>query len=131
MKRSPEPGATGTLTWIVEDRHCTVRGGEAIFSTPNLVALVEEAAIEALAPYLSEDESSVGARVDVRHVAATPRGMRVRATATVREVDRRRVTFDVIVDDEVERIGEAAHDRFVIDIDRFTQRLKAKSGQPA
>jgi predicted thioesterase len=64
--------------------------------------------------------------VDVRHLAPTPKGMRVRATATVREVDRRRVTFDVVIDDEVERIGEASHDRFVIDVDRFTERLRQK-----
>jgi predicted thioesterase len=55
--------------------------------------------------------------------------MRVRATATVREVDRRRVTFDVVIEDEVEKVGEATHDRFVIDADRYTDRLKQKAAK--
>jgi predicted thioesterase len=52
--------------------------------------------------------------------------MRVRATATVREIDRRRVTFDVVIEDEVEKVGEATHDRFIIDGERYTERLKQK-----
>jgi predicted thioesterase len=123
------PGASGSLEWVVEDRHCTVRGDHAVFSTPSLVMLLEGASIEALRPYLQPGQASVGTRVDVRHLASTPKGMRVRATATVREVDRRRVTFDVVVDDEVERIGEASHDRFIIDINRFTERLEQKLKQ--
>jgi len=89
--------------------------------------LLEEAAVEAMRPYLTPGQDSVGARVEVRHLAATPKGMKVRATATVKTVDRRRVTFEVVIDDEVERIGEASHDRFVIDIDRFIERLKQKA----
>ena len=103
-----------------------LRGDQAIFSTPNLVMLLEEAAIEALRPYLRPGQGSVGARVDVRHLAPTPMGMRVRAAATVKQVDRRRVSFEVVIDDEVERIGEASHDRFIIDLDRFAERLQTK-----
>jgi predicted thioesterase len=55
--------------------------------------------------------------------------MRVRATATVREIDRRRVTFEVVIDDEVERVGEATHDRFIIDGERYTERLKQKASK--
>lgn len=121
-------GATGNLEWVVEDRHCTQRGAYAIFSTPNMVMLLEETAMEALRPFLGPDQSSVGIRVDVRHLASTPRGMRVRATATVRAIDRRRVTFDVVIDDEVERIGEATHERFIIDLDTFMARLAQKMG---
>jgi predicted thioesterase len=120
------PGVNATLERVVEDRHCTVRGDQAILSTPNLVMLLEEASMAALEPYLMPGQSSVGVRVEVRHLAATPKGMRVRARATVREIDRRRVTFDVVIDDEVERVGEASHDRFLIDLDRFTERLKQK-----
>lgn len=120
-------GATGTLEWVVEEQHCIHRGEYAILSTPNLVMFLEEAAIEALRPYLAPGQSSVGMQVDVRHLASTPRGMRVRAVATVREIDRRRVTFAVVIDDEVERIGEATHDRFIIDLDRFVERLGQKA----
>jgi predicted thioesterase len=123
------PGVTGTLERVVEDEHCTVRGEYAVFSTPAMVSLLEEAADETMRPYLAPGQDSVGVRVDVRHLAATPKGMRVRATATVREVDRRRVTFDVVIEDEVEKVGEATHDRFVIDADRYTDRLKQKAAK--
>jgi fluoroacetyl-CoA thioesterase len=123
------PGASGSLEWVVEDKHCTVRGDRAVFSTPSLVLLLEGASVEALRPYLQLGQASVGTRVDVRHLAPTPKGMRVVATATVREVDRRRVSFDVVVDDEVERIGEASHERFIIDINRFSERLEQKLKQ--
>ena len=120
-------GATGTLERVVEAQHCIVRGGQAIFSTPSMVMLLEEAAVETMRPYLGPGQDSVGARVDVRHLAATPKGMRVRATAIVKEVDRRRVTFEVVIEDEVERVGEGTHDRFVIDLDRFLERLGRKA----
>jgi predicted thioesterase len=126
MSDELRPGVKGELDWVVDKSHCTVRGDQAIFSTPNLVMLLEEAAIEALRPYLRPDQDSVGARVDVRHLAPTPMGMRVHAVATVKEVDRRRVSFDVVIDDEVERIGEASHDRFIVDLDRFAERLQPK-----
>ena len=122
-------GLSGTLERLVEDQHCTVRGDYAVFSTPSMVSLLEEAADETMRPYLGPGQDSVGVRVDVRHLAATPKGMKVRATATVREIDRRRVTFDVVIEDEVEKVGEATHDRFIIDGDRYTERLKQKAAK--
>jgi len=127
MSNPIAPGAVGVLEWTVEDQHCTRRGSYDIFSTPNLVRLLEEAAIVALAPYLSESQGSVGSRVDVSHLAPTVKGQRVRATATVTEVDRRRVAFEVHVEDDVETIGRATHERFVIDIPTFESRLAEKS----
>jgi len=129
MVEGLQPGLTGTLERVVEDGHCTVRGEHAVFSTPSMVSLLEEAADATMRPYLAPGQDSVGLRVDVRHLAATPKGMRVRATATVREIDRRRVTFDVIIEDEVEKVGEATHDRFIIDGDRYTERLKQKAAK--
>ena len=122
-------GLSGTLERLVDDQHCTVRGDYAVFSTPSMVSLLEEAADETMRPYLGPGQDSVGVRVDVRHLAATPKGMKVRATATVREIDRRRVTFDVVIEDEVEKVGEATHDRFIIDGDRYTERLKQKAAK--
>jgi predicted thioesterase len=122
-------GLTGILERVVEEQHCTVRGDFFVFSTPSMVSLLEEAADETMRPYLGAGQDSVGVRVDVRHLAATPKGMRVRATATVREIDRRRVTFDVVIEDEVEKVGEATHDRFIIDGERYTERLKQKASK--
>lgn len=121
-----EPGVTGTLSRTVTDDHCTTRGRFDIFSTPNLVLLLEEAAIEALAPHLADDQASVGSRVDVAHTAPTLKGQTVTAVATVTEVDRRRVVFEVEIADDVEVVGRATHERFVVDVPRLESRLAEK-----
>lgn len=120
-------GSAATVERLVEERYCTRRGMYDIFSTPDLVLLLEETAIEALAPYLARHQSSVGSRVDVRHVAPTLKGQRVWATATVSEIDRRRVVFDIQVRDDVEDIASATHERFIIDLDKFEARLAEKA----
>ncbi len=131
------PGVRGQAEWMVQDQHSVRHGGSQVFSTPSLVLLVEIAASNTLRPFLEPHQSSVGTRVDVRHLAATPIGMRVRAEATVEAVDRRRVSFHVDVFDDFEKIGEANHERFVIDLDRYSGRLDEKlrhvqvqSGEP-
>ena len=121
------PGVQGVLERTVESQHCTRRGQYEIFSTPNLVLLLEEAAIEGLAPYLRDDQASVGSRVDVVHSAPTLLGQTVRATATVTEVDRRRVAFENRVEDDTEVIGTGTHERFIIDLPSFEDRLAAKA----
>lgn len=123
------PGTKGVLARPVELQHTTRRGDYDIFSTPNLVLLLEEAAIEALAPYLREDQASVGTKVEVAHTAATLLGQTVTATATVTEVDRRRVVFSINVVDDVEEIGSGTHERFIIDVPGFADRLAQKSSQ--
>ncbi|GAA3538323.1 thioesterase family protein [Nonomuraea rosea] len=118
------PGVSGSRTWIVAERHCTRRGDHDIFSTPNLVHLIEDAAIEALAPYLNDGEGSVGSKVEIAHVAPTLKGATVTATATVTEVDRRRVAFTVVAEDGNGTIGHGTHERFIIDLDKFTAKLR-------
>ncbi len=129
MTSTLEPGVQGVLERTVEAEHCTRRGEYDIFSTPNLVLLLEEAAIEGLAPHLRDDQASVGSKVDVAHIAPTLRGQTVRATATVTEVDRRRVLFDIRVEDDEELIGHGTHERFVVDLPSFEDRLAAKAEQ--
>jgi fluoroacetyl-CoA thioesterase len=123
------PGVQGVLERTVAAEHCTRRGEYDIFSTPNLVLLLEEAAIEALAPYLRDDQASVGSKVEIVHSAPTLLGQTVRATATVTEVDRRRVAFEIRVEDDTEVIGTGTHERFVIDLPAFEQRLATKAEQ--
>ena len=124
-----EAGVQGVLTRTVAAEHCTRRGEYDIFSTPNLVLLLEEAAIEGLAPHLQDDQASVGSRVDIAHIAPTLLGQTVTATATVTEVGRRRVVFDIRVEDDTEVIGTGTHERFVIDLPSFEDRLAAKAQQ--
>ncbi|QFY11395.1 hypothetical protein GBF35_36750 [Nonomuraea phyllanthi] len=118
------PGVSASLTWVVAERHCTRRGEHDILSTPNLVHLIEDAAIEALVPYLAGGEGSVGSKVDIAHVAPTLKGGEVTATATVTEVDRRRVAFAVVAEDANGKVGEGTHERFIINLDAFDARLK-------
>jgi predicted thioesterase len=129
MTSTLEPGVQGVLERTVEADHCTRRGDYDIFSTPNLVLLLEEAAIEGLAPHIRADQASVGSKVDVAHIAPTLRGQTVRATATVTEVDRRRVLFDIRVEDDQELVGHGTHERFVVDLPSFEDRLAAKAQQ--
>ena len=129
MSSTLQPGVQGVLERTVEAEHCTRRGEYDIFSTPNLVLLLEEAAIEGLAPHIREDQASVGSKVDIAHIAPTLRGQTVRATATVTEVERRRVLFEIRVEDDKELIGHGTHERFVIDLPSFEDRLAAKAEQ--
>lgn len=126
MDKALRAGVSETVEWVVEDRHCTMRAGQPVLATPSMVWLLEDTAARALQPYLKENQATVGSRVEVRHLAPTPKGMRVRATATVREIDGRRVTFEVVIEDEVERVGEAFHERVIVDLDRFTERVRKK-----
>jgi predicted thioesterase len=120
-------GTSGTLTRLVQEKDCTTRGDYQIFSTPNLVLLLEETAIEALAPFLPETQSSVGTEVNVAHSAATLLGQTVTCTATVTEVDRRRIVFGITATDGVDTITSGSHERFVVDLDKFGKRLAEKA----
>lgn len=120
-------GTSGTVSRLVEEKYCTTRGDYQIFSTPNLVLLLEETAIETLAPFLPETQACVGIRVDVVHSAATLLGQTVTCTATVTAVDRRRIVFDITASDGVDTIASGTHERFVIDVEKFTEGLGKKA----
>ena len=120
-------GTTATITKVVEEQECTVRGGYQIFSTPYLVHLLEAAAIEALAPFLPEGQASVGTNVHVDHTAATLLGQTLTATATVIEADRRRFVFSIDVKDDIDQGSTGTHERFVIDLGKFGTKLGDKA----
>jgi predicted thioesterase len=101
-------------------------GGVHVFSTPALVGLMESAAVIALRGALPSGQTTVGGHIDVRHLAATPVGMKVRARAELTAVEGRRLTFKIRAWDEVELIGEAIHERFVIDEAKFVAIARAK-----
>lgn len=124
-------GTTGTLERLITDEYCTTRGDHQIFSTPDLVLLLEAAAIEALAPHLPEGQSSVGTTIDIAHTAATLKGQTVTCTATVTEADRRRFVFDIVATDELDTVCTGSHERFVVDLDKFGARLAEKAEKVA
>ncbi|KAF0107618.1 MAG: hypothetical protein FD146_1652 [Anaerolineaceae bacterium] len=101
-------------------------GGVHVFSTPALVGLMESAAVIALRGALPPGQTTVGGRIDVRHLAATPVGMQVRARAELTAVEGRKLVFTIQAWDEAELIGEAVHERFVIDEARFVAKAEGK-----
>ncbi len=125
-----EPGLTATTEILVGTRdtaHHVGSGKIKVLATPVMVMLLEEAALNAVEGLLPSGYQTVGTRLDIKHVAATPVGMRVKACAEVTEVDGRRLTFRVWADDEIERIGEGIHERIVVEVARFDRRSREKS----
>ncbi|MGN6570605.1 MAG: thioesterase family protein [Pseudolabrys sp.] len=123
-------GATGIFTLRVMPNHLANQFKDAIlpqvFATPMMVTIMENAALNAIRDYLEPGESAVGTVVNVRHLAATPVGHQVTATATVTKVDGRRIEFDVSARDEIEEIGVGTHERMLVDMARLSNRLAAK-----
>lgn len=97
-----------------------------VFATPMMIGLMEGAAANAVAPFLEEGQSTVGILVNVKHLAATPLGHEVRAEAELTEVDGKRLVFKVEAYDEAEKIGEGMHERFIINMERFMERVQKK-----
>lgn len=125
-----EPGLVHeTQTIVQEAETARASGGEslpAVFSTPRLISHLERTAHAAVYPYLAPGQTTVGSLVNLRHLAPTPVGLQVRFRAELLEVDRRRLRFRVEAWDEVEKIAEGEHERFIIDCDRFQARLEEK-----
>lgn len=123
------PGLSGNASLLVEERHTAPRIGSGlvhVLATPVMINLMESAALDAAEHLLPAGHQSLGTKIDVSHVAATPVGQRVRATAEVVEVAGNRIVFRVEAHDEMELIGEGLHHRIVIDVARFDRRVAKK-----
>lgn len=105
------------------------RRGIYVLSTPEMVRLVEHCALEGVQPFLQPNQNSVGTRVDLRHLGGTPMGMRVTARTTLVEIDRRRLVFQAEVHDELEKVGEGTHERFIVDAEKHLQRIQEKQAR--
>jgi fluoroacetyl-CoA thioesterase len=124
-----EPGATNTLTIVVDESMTADRFGNTgvhVLATPMLVSYFELAAHQLVMPALEPGQGTVGSHIDIRHLAATPIGMRVTFRATLTERDGRRLVFRVEADDERDHVGEGTHERFVVDMQRFMGRIATK-----
>jgi len=123
-------GLTGEAKTTVSEANTSINvgsGSVAVFATPMLVALMENAAINALKGSLSEGEGSVGTKVDIAHTAATPPGMTVTARAELVEVDRKRLVFKVSATDDNGPIGQGRHERFIVNLAKFMAKAEEKS----
>jgi len=120
---------TNTLTIVVDESMTADRFGNTgvrVLETPMLVSYFELAAHQLAVPALEPGQGTVGSHIAIRHLAATPIGMRVTFRATLTERDGRRLVFRVQADDEQERVGEGTHERFVVDMERFMGRISRK-----
>jgi fluoroacetyl-CoA thioesterase len=123
-------GLTGTASILVTDARLATQVGSGnvpVFASPMLVAVMEAASVNCLDGHLPADYQSLGVHLDVNHVAATPAGLTVSATATIKSIDGRKVIFDVSATDGVDRIGSGVHTRIIVDTARFMARIAAKS----
>ena len=125
-------GAKGSFSLVVRPEHLANRFKDAtlppVLATPVMIMMMENAALNAIKPYLDAGESAVGTRVDVQHLAATPAGRTVSAKAEVTRVTGKQVGFRIDATDGVERIGTGTHERMVIELSRFIERLNRRPG---
>jgi fluoroacetyl-CoA thioesterase len=125
------PGMAGHAELVVGAEHTAPRVGSGkvhVLATPVMINLIEAAALQAIEHLLQPGYQSLGTHLDVHHVAATPVGMKARATAEVTNVDGRTVTFKVEARDEKDLIGHGTHVRVVVNVEKFDLRVRKKLG---
>jgi predicted thioesterase len=127
-----KPGLAGTAEIVVGTRDTAPHVGSGrigVLATPIMVNLMESAALQAVERFMPPGHQTVGTHLDVRHFAATPVGLRVRARAELVAVEGRKLTFRLHAEDERETIGEGMHERLIINVERFDQRMQRKMGK--
>lgn len=127
-----QPGLEGAYSVVVADEHVPLhlRGTNAeVVATPELVRFMEKAAMDALAEHLSPDQTSVGTKVSLTHMAGTPKGMRVEARARLVGREGRRCEFQVEIHDEVELVARGTNERFIVPRERKNEKLMKKIDQ--
>lgn len=124
-----EAGIKGRQEVMVTRENCASAQGSGlleVFATPAMIALMEQTSWMSIASLLTEGEGTVGTKLDVSHLAATPVGMKVWCESELKEVDGRRLVFHVEAFDEKGKIGEGEHERFIIRNDKFMKKAQAK-----
>jgi fluoroacetyl-CoA thioesterase len=125
------PGLRGTAELVVGEEHTAPRVGSGkvhVLATPVMINLIEAAALAAIEHLLPAGYQSLGTHLDVRHIAATPVGMRVRASAIVESISGRTVRFKIEAHDEKDLIGDGMHERVVVNVAKFDLRVQQKLG---
>ncbi|AGK99774.1 thioesterase family protein [Desulfoscipio gibsoniae] len=122
-------GLTGSAQVEVNDQNTAIAYGSgdiSVFATPAMIGLMEKAALSSVDPLLPEGYTTVGIKVDVEHVAATPVGGVVRAQSRLLKIDGRRLVFEVQASDDTRVVGRGTHQRFIVKVDEFLQRVGSK-----
>lgn len=121
-----KPGLAGTAETIVRETNTAIAMGSGslqVFATPCMVALMEQAACNAVDPCFNDSESSVGTLVNITHDAATGMGKKVTAKATLTAVEGRKLIFEITAADEDKQIGKGTHERFIVNKEKFMAKL--------
>lgn len=128
-RKTMETGIIGKEELIVNEMNTAEAlgsGSLAVFATPAMIALMEKTARLSVAPFLEDGQSTVGTLVNVKHLSASPVGMKITCKTELKEIDRRRLVFHVECSDEAGIIGEGEHERFIIDEAKFMAKTEAK-----
>ena len=129
MEHDLKPGISYTAKQKVTYNDTAAKYGSGlveVFATPAMIALMENAALKAVHPFLGDDYNTVGFEVNVRHLKPTPIGMHVECTATLTEVAGKKLVFNLVANDEEGKIGEGTHIRYIINSKQFTEKLNQK-----
>ena len=121
-----KPGLTGTAETVVRETNTALAMGSGslhVFATPSMIALMEQAACNAVSCCLDEESTSVGTFVNITHDAATGMGKQVTATATLTAVEGRKLVFEITAADEDKQIGKGTHERFIVNKEKFMAKL--------
>ena len=124
-----KPGLEAEIADTVTDSNTASALGSgdlAVFATPAMIAIMEKAALAVAAPHLPPGWSTVGTEVNIKHLSATPRNMKVRARAELTDIDGRALSFKVEAFDEAGKIGEGVHHRFIIESEKFMSKTEGK-----
>ena len=127
MVKIMEIGLTFTSTTVVDNTNTAVALGSGdmeVFATPAMVALMENAAMNAVAPHLEAGQTTVGTEISTTHIKASALGATITATATLTAIEGRKLTFAVTTHDGDNIIGEGTHTRFIVDRERFLAKVK-------
>ena len=122
-------GKTATASTTVNESntaHSVYSGSLNVFATPMMIALMESAACEVLSDALEDGQTSVGTQINVSHIAASPLGAVITATATITNVDGRKIDYSVVASDEAGEVGNGTHTRVVVDATKFMAKVSGK-----
>ncbi len=129
MDHELKKGMTGRSAFeVTHERTAAAQGSGSleVFATPAMIGLMENAAMKAVDPLLPEGFATVGTRLDVRHMAVTPKGLQVYAEAKLVDIKGNRLVFEIVAYDQVELIGEGIHERFIMEKSLFLKKVDAK-----
>ena len=133
MKDTLRPGVSKLRRLEIDrDRTIDFMGEECrVYATPSLVRDIENTCRDLIVEHAEANEDSVGTLITVHHTAPTPLGMTAEITVTVAEIEGRRVRFEISARDDIDQIARGEHERFIVDVDKTAERLKAKAARAA